>query len=242
LHVSVDLPQVAVWVSFKRKTNVKRSPILTYGYQGVLKKGVHPEDHAVIYSSKKDGPYLLEREVGLMTNKPIRVDIKDQSHKLDPLSRLNYAKIYTVEHNVKVLFIGRVAKNYEQEVIQAFNEANPPLGPSPHAYRPDTPEQITSYSQQTEPSYPIAMPMPAGSASTGWAAVDSQQYGSSYTSATDVNQYGSSYHTATGYTPPVSQPYGVSYSSNPQMPPSGQQGSSSGYHDPSYEEDIYGAN
>ena len=28
--------------------------------------------------------------------------IKDPSHKLDPMPRLNYAKLHTVEHNVKV--------------------------------------------------------------------------------------------------------------------------------------------
>jgi hypothetical protein len=28
--------------------------------------------------------------------------IKDPSHNLDPMPRLNYAKLYTVEHNVKV--------------------------------------------------------------------------------------------------------------------------------------------
>ncbi|KAH8745335.1 hypothetical protein F5882DRAFT_235302, partial [Hyaloscypha sp. PMI_1271] len=84
-------------------------PILTYGFQGVLKYGVHPIDHAVVYSSRRDGPYISDREEGLMTKKPIRIEIKDPAHKLDPLSRLNYAKVYTVEHNVKVLFIGKVA-------------------------------------------------------------------------------------------------------------------------------------
>jgi hypothetical protein len=233
-----------VWGYFLVNAYVKRSPILTYGNQGVLKNGVHPEDHAVIFSSKKEGAYLLEREEGLMINKPIRIDIKDPSNKLDSLSRLNYAKIYTVEHNVKVLFIGRVAKNYEQEVIRAFNEANPPIGPSPHAYRPDTPEQVTSYAQQSDPTYPSAMPIPAGSVSTAWNPSSTQQYASSYPAATDTQQYGSSYPATTMYSPPANQPYGISYNSNPQMPPSGQQDSSSGrrYHGQDYEEDIYGPN
>ncbi|KAH8790009.1 hypothetical protein F5882DRAFT_401600 [Hyaloscypha sp. PMI_1271] len=37
-----------------------------------------------------------------MTKKAIRIRIKDPSHKLDPMSRLNYAKLYAVKHNVKV--------------------------------------------------------------------------------------------------------------------------------------------
>jgi hypothetical protein len=222
---------------------MKRSPILTYGQQGVLKKGVHSEDHAVVFSSRKAGPSLLELEKGLMANKPIRIDLKDQSQKLDPLSRLNYAKIYTVEHNVKVLFIGRVAKNYEQEVIRAFNDAHPPLGPSRHKYRPDTPERATSYAQQIDPDFPNAMPIPAGSVSTAWNASSTQQY-ESYPTATGAQQYGSSYSAATMYSPPANQPYGISYNSNPQMPPPGQQDPSSGrrYHDQDYEEDIYGPN
>ncbi|KAH8762401.1 hypothetical protein BGZ57DRAFT_725703, partial [Hyaloscypha finlandica] len=102
-------------------------PIQTYGLQGVLKHGVHSEDHAVVYSSRRDGPFLLDREEGLMMKRPIRIEIRDPSHKLDPLSRLNYAKTYTVEHNVKVLFIGKVAECYEQKVITSFNETHPPV-------------------------------------------------------------------------------------------------------------------
>ena len=65
-----------------------------------------------------------------MSKKPIRIELTAPSDKLDPLSRLNYAKTYTVEHNVKVLFIGRVAGNYEQEVATAFNSVHPPLNSS----------------------------------------------------------------------------------------------------------------
>ena len=42
---------------------------------------------------------------------PIKVDTNSPRDKLDPTSRVNYAKIYTVEHNVKVHFIGRIADN-----------------------------------------------------------------------------------------------------------------------------------
>jgi hypothetical protein len=215
---------------------------LTYGYQGVLKNGVHSEDHAVIYSSKTEGPFLHQLEKGLMAHNPIRIDLKDQSHKLDPLSRLNYAKIYTVEHNVKVLFIGQVAKNYEQDVILAFNETHPPLVYSQPEYRPETPKQVTSYAEQTDPNYPNAMPIPAGSTSPVWNTSSTQRYGS-YPATTDTQQYGSSYPAAAMY-PPATQPYEISYNSNPQMPPSGQQDPSPGgrYRDSNYEEDLYGAN
>ena len=46
----------------------------------------------------------------LLTKSPIQVVTMNGSDKLEPESRLNYAKIYTVEHNIKVHFIGRISK------------------------------------------------------------------------------------------------------------------------------------
>ncbi|KAE9363767.1 hypothetical protein N431DRAFT_118062 [Stipitochalara longipes BDJ] len=128
-------------------------PILTYGYQGVLKPGVHPESHTVVHSSAK--PYFLEGERVILTKRPIKVDINDPSEKLDPLSRLNYAKIYTIEHNVKVYFFGRVAKNCEQELAICFNEANPPVQPYPAAMPiPTASSSSSSGLHEPSPSYP----------------------------------------------------------------------------------------
>jgi hypothetical protein len=39
---------------------------------------------------------------------PVRVALNERSEKLDKESRVNYAKLTTVEHNFPVLFIGRV--------------------------------------------------------------------------------------------------------------------------------------
>ena len=105
-------------------------PIFTYGGQGVLKSGVHPEDHGVAYSSVKEGPFLLERESGLMSNGPIRIKAVDQKHRLDPLSRINYSKVYTVEYNVKVFFIGEVARDCLKLLAANYNAAHPPVGAS----------------------------------------------------------------------------------------------------------------
>jgi hypothetical protein len=140
---------------------LKTRPILTYGYQGVLKSGVYPKDHTIVYSSKRDGPSFLGRERGLIIHKPIRIDINDPRHKLDPISRINYGKVYTVEYNVKVLFISRVTKSHEQTVITAFNTTYPPLSKSSYPNRPDSP--IFSYAQGDETTYHSAMPTPANS-------------------------------------------------------------------------------
>ncbi|KAH7416796.1 hypothetical protein BKA64DRAFT_701582 [Cadophora sp. MPI-SDFR-AT-0126] len=100
-------------------------PILTYGGQGTTKRGVHAADHAIIYTSKKDGPQLMQNEV--LYKEPIRMEPIDDSHKLDEASRVNYRKVYTVEHNVKVMFIGDLTKTARAQVIADYNLVHPLL-------------------------------------------------------------------------------------------------------------------
>jgi hypothetical protein len=75
---------------------------LTYSGQGVNKRGARAEDHAIIYSGKKPVALRGEKEKGL-SMRSIRVSPESPRHKLDDTSRLNYAKPYTVEYNVKVV-------------------------------------------------------------------------------------------------------------------------------------------
>lgn len=39
---------------------------------------------------------------------PVRVELYERTEKLDKESRVNYAKLTTVEHNFRVFFIGRI--------------------------------------------------------------------------------------------------------------------------------------
>lgn len=57
-------------------------------------------------SNQSPGPLAAET----ITKDPIAVDPASQDQTLDPLSRVNFAKMYTVEHNVKVMSIGTVTK------------------------------------------------------------------------------------------------------------------------------------
>ena len=52
---------------------------------------------------------------------------ENNSHKLDPASRVNYAKVYTVEHNVKVQFIGALTRNAQAQLIADYNSQHPPI-------------------------------------------------------------------------------------------------------------------
>jgi ankyrin repeat protein len=68
-------------------------------------KRTSQEDHAVIYTDNYPGTLPSE----LLTKKPLRVIPDSPELKLGPTSRINFGKIYTVEHNVKVKKLGRIA-------------------------------------------------------------------------------------------------------------------------------------
>jgi len=112
---------------------------LTYGGQGTLKKGVHARHHAVIYTEK---PHVMSKEK--LTKKPIRMDPYSKRDKLDQASRINYGKLYTVEHNVKVSFIGQIAKKHEHTLVSDYNITHPPV-PEPAPYEETFPAVATTY-------------------------------------------------------------------------------------------------
>ena len=51
-----------------------------------------------------------------MTKQPIKV-IPRTAQKLDPLSRINFAKVYTVEHNVRVMPVGEVDQDSKHLLV-----------------------------------------------------------------------------------------------------------------------------
>jgi hypothetical protein len=48
----------------------------------------------------------------------------DPREKLDPASRVNFTKLYTVEQNVKLCFIGSIDPKDEQQVASDYNRIN----------------------------------------------------------------------------------------------------------------------
>jgi hypothetical protein len=55
-------------------------------------------------------PSRLAKETG-MTKDPLVVTPAGPGDKLDPLSRIHFAKVYTIEHNMKVRNIGKIAQH-----------------------------------------------------------------------------------------------------------------------------------
>lgn len=95
-------------------------PITTYSKRGVSKPGVNPESHAIVYSASQR-PTRLASEVG-MTKEALAVETVP-GQKLDPMSRANFEKVYTVEHNIKVQQVGMVAKQSLPKLKTYWNEA-----------------------------------------------------------------------------------------------------------------------
>jgi len=86
-----------------------RSRISTYGERGTTKKNVDQSEHAIIYTGNK-APNKLPEEKRL-TKDPIQV-VPVEEHRLEELSRINFAKAFPVEHNIKVLEVGKVASHH----------------------------------------------------------------------------------------------------------------------------------
>ncbi|KAE9363763.1 hypothetical protein N431DRAFT_356603 [Stipitochalara longipes BDJ] len=92
--------------------------ISTYGGQGSAKKDFRSEDHAVVYGSKDPIPAYAES-----AREPIPVIIEESSESIDPKSLIDFGRVYTVEHNVKVLNVGRVPKSHKKCLDQYFTDS-----------------------------------------------------------------------------------------------------------------------
>jgi hypothetical protein len=99
--------------------------ISTYGGQATLKAGVLSSCHAIVYGGDK-APEQLDGE-GL-TLRPIRVEMTS-NQTLSPISRLNFGKIYNIEHYLPVKSLGMVSAKSMTYLKQNFkytmSEENP---------------------------------------------------------------------------------------------------------------------
>ncbi|CEJ82483.1 hypothetical protein VHEMI02543 [[Torrubiella] hemipterigena] len=95
-------------------------PILTYGGKACKKKGVKPEKHGIIIEQGQK-PRRLDGEPALGFG-PVRMIMRQDSEKLSKESRVNYSKLVTIEHNIKVFFIGSVLASDYHLVGEAVNQ------------------------------------------------------------------------------------------------------------------------
>ncbi|KAN0095172.1 hypothetical protein V8E51_015883 [Hyaloscypha variabilis] len=219
-------------------------PILTYQGQGLNKRGVHAEHHAIIYSGKKPVAFRGEKEKGLQM-RSIKVTPDNPRHKLDDASRLNYAKTYTVEYNVKVWFIGRVSSDSEWQIRTDYNRVHPPLEVKGVQPPHDTPEDTYEYAgggtgtSGYGPSYQGYAASYAGSYAANPAypaATGNAQYSASYTAPQPTSGH-------TAYGSPQGGGYAASTGTthNPYFPASSNYQAPTDTHSTGYSTGHYGS-
>jgi hypothetical protein len=106
-------PKIGTFVVIRE--GIDRCEVLTidtYGGQGVAQRGVKKSEHAIIHTGRttpraRHNELPKAGETGMQPI-PIRVNPDNPTDKLDPMSRIHFVGITTVEHNVKVKALGFV--------------------------------------------------------------------------------------------------------------------------------------
>ncbi|KAG4429881.1 hypothetical protein IFR05_014638 [Cadophora sp. M221] len=112
--------------------------IHTYGGQGALKSDVRSQDHAVVYSSREAEPKPLPYEN--ITTSGFAVVLEEPGETIAPMSRIDFGKIYTVEHNLKILRVGRVHPGHLPRLEEVFIEAL--IGPRVKSQGPESEQEL----------------------------------------------------------------------------------------------------
>jgi hypothetical protein len=97
-------------------------PIVTYRNQGTQEKGVNPEEHTLVYAAKSSDakpPKLLKGEK--LNKDPIRMK-PDRGVRLPEASRINFGKVYTVEHHAKVVSLGKIIREHLPKLKSYYDE------------------------------------------------------------------------------------------------------------------------
>jgi hypothetical protein len=80
--------------------------ISTYLGQATTKPGVSVQDHAAILP--EGGTLVKHPKEESMEKAPVFIKVENSQVTIDPMSRINCVKPYSIEHNVMVRNIGRV--------------------------------------------------------------------------------------------------------------------------------------
>lgn len=118
----------AVYSTIRRMVVVKAAhgfsmcvPIVTYNGRGLLKPGLSKEDissHVAIYMDNTE--LHIDPMEPKMSIPPIAIQPSRPDQKLHPYSRVNLNKVYSVEHSVKCMNVGRVARESLPQLINSW--------------------------------------------------------------------------------------------------------------------------
>jgi len=107
-------------------------PIQTYGGRGAVKRSLVIQDHAIVYTEYQGvgPPRALPGEEGI-NKRPLRMkpNMDHPESRLDKASRINFGKVYAIEHNVRVLNIGKISDEDMHLLVHYYriaSDVNPP--------------------------------------------------------------------------------------------------------------------
>ena len=94
--------------------NKVNRPIRTYGKQGVARSGVIKDQHGIIYTGQEPEPYEdelpSEEESSMLPS--VRVENLFPEDDMHRCACINYAEVFTVEHDVKVYDVGDIEPSH----------------------------------------------------------------------------------------------------------------------------------
>jgi hypothetical protein len=100
-------------------------PINTYSAQATTKPGVVAQDHAAVVPEGGEVQYHSKEET--LSKTPMFITVENASTgPISPMARINFAKIYTVEYNVKVRKVGRIVSDSIWRMDEYFTECLAP--------------------------------------------------------------------------------------------------------------------
>lgn len=95
--------------------------VSTYSGQATTKPGVVADSHAAVVPV--GGTFTPHPQGEHLTKSPIVVKVENPAVNIDSMSRINFAKPYSVEHNIMVRNIGRVAGDSVGMIDRYFAES-----------------------------------------------------------------------------------------------------------------------
>lgn len=96
-------------------------PIRTYSGKATSQEGTQAQEHAAVIPI--GGHIQFHPEEEHLKRSPIQLKLEDPHLSIDPMSRINFARVYTVEYNLKVRNVGRVISESIKQMEEYFAES-----------------------------------------------------------------------------------------------------------------------
>lgn len=96
-------------------------PISTYQGKATANAGITAQDHAAIIPIGSE--VQLHPDEQVLKKAPLQIKVEDDKISIDPMSRVNFARVSTLEYNLKVRNVGRVVAESIKVMEQHFTEA-----------------------------------------------------------------------------------------------------------------------